>query len=85
MTELLFPLLVKERTAAHESLVAVFQQAFLLGGEFSVMSVHCLVSLEELFVESHIVGMLCEDGLYLLSQRIHLVVGLGAKQVEEHR
>ena len=40
---------------------------------------------EESWVEAYVVGMLGQQGLHLLRQGIHLVVGLGTQQVEEYR
>ena len=40
---------------------------------------------EKFRVQPYIVGVLCQDRLQLLCQRIHLVVRLCTEQVEEHR
>ena len=82
--EFLFPFFVEQGTAAHESVIAIVQQAFLLGSQLAVVQVHVFHSLEEFFVQSHVICMLGEHGLQLLGQGLHLVVGLGAHQVEEH-
>ena len=49
------------------------------------MAVYILDTLEQARIQSHIIGMLCQDGLHLLCQSIHLVIGLSRQQVEEHR
>ena len=41
-------------------------------------------ALKQSGVQTNIIGMLRQYGLYLLGQRIHLVVGLGRQQVEEN-
>ena len=78
-------LFVEQCSATHESVVAVVEQHFLLGRQFAVMHVHILHALEKLLVQPYVVGMLGQYGLHLLSQGLHLVVGLGTEQVEEHR
>ena len=50
-----------------------------------MVAVYVLDALKEPLVQSDVVGVLGQDGLYLLGQGIHLVVGLGREEVEEHR
>ena len=82
--QFLFSCLVEQGTATYESLVAVVEQHLLLGSQLAVVQVYLADSLKQAWVQPYIVGMLCQDGLYLLCQRIHLVVGLSTQQVEEH-
>ena len=42
-------------------------------------------ALKEPLVQADVVGVLRQDGAQLLGQGVHLVVGLGREQVEEHR
>ena len=85
LSQALLACLVEQCTATHKAVVAVVQQAFLLGSQLTVMAVHVLDALKESRVQSDVVGMLRQYGLYLLSQCVHLVVGLSREQVEEHR
>ena len=48
------------------------------------MQVYLSDALKEPGVQSHVVGMLCQQGLHLLCQSVHLVVGLSTEQVEEY-
>ena len=50
-----------------------------------MVQVYLTDTLKESGIQTHVVGMLGEDGLHLLGQRIHLVVGFCAEQVEEYR
>ena len=50
-----------------------------------MVQVYLTDALEEPGVQSYVVGMLCQDGLHLLCQSIHLVIGLCTQQVEEYR
>ena len=46
---------------------------------------HLADAFKQLGVQPHVVFMLRQDGLHLLSQLVHLVVRLSRQQVEEHR
>ena len=48
------------------------------------MPMHMLNSFKKFFVEHHVVGMLCQHRLQLLCQCVHIIVGLGTKQIEEY-
>ena len=48
------------------------------------MLMNIFYALKQALVQTDIVGMLGKDGTHLLSQRIHLVVGLGRKQIKEY-
>ena len=85
LSELFLALVVQQCTAAHQSLVCVFKQDLFLWREAAVVAVYVFDSLEKHRVESHIVGMLCQHGLYFLCQCVHLVVGFGAHEVVESR
>ena len=50
----------------------------------AVLFIHTFHPFKHLWVEAHVVGMLCEYGAHLLCQCIHFIVGFGAEQVEEH-
>ena len=45
---------------------------------------HLTDALNEAWVESHVVGVLCQNRLQLLCQRIHLVVGFSRHQIEKY-
>ena len=68
---------IEKGTAAHESVVAVVEEHFLLRREFAMVTMHILDALEEPLVKADIVGVLREDRTHLLGQSLHLVVGLG--------
>ena len=77
--------IVEQSTATYESLVAVVEQPFLLRCQLAMMQMHLTDTLKQAGIEAHVVGVLCQNGLQLLCQRIHLVVGFSRQQVEEHR
>ena len=76
---------VEQGTATHKSFVAVFEKHLLLGSQLTMMQVYLTDAFKEFRIQPHVIGVLRQDGLYLLRQSIHLVVGLGTEQVEEHR
>ena len=76
---------VEQGTRAHKPLVAVVEEHLLLWRQLTMMQVYLADALKELGVQSYVVGVLCQDGLHLLCQRIHLVIGLCTQQVEEYR
>ena len=82
--QLLLVLVVEQRSAPHESVVAVVEQPLFLGCQSPVVVVYGLDSLEEFLVEPHVVGVFRQDWLYLLRQGIHLVIRLRAEQIEEY-
>ena len=84
-SQFLLSLVVEQRTASHESVVAVVEQSLFLRSQFAVVVVYRLYPLEEFLVESHVVGVFRQYRLHLLCQGVHLVVGLRTEQVEEHR
>ena len=84
LTQFLLSLLIEQGTTSHKTIVAVVEQHLLLGCELTVMTMYILNAFKQFLVQSDIVGMLCQDGLYLLCQRIHLIVRLSTHQVEEH-
>ena len=49
-----------------------------------MMPVDILDALKQPGIQPDVVGMLGQDGLHLLCQGIHFVVGLSTQQVEEH-
>ena len=49
-----------------------------------MVTVHIFDTFEQFLVQSHIVGMLRQDGAHLLCQCIQLVIGLSRKQVIKH-
>ena len=75
---------VEQSTAAHETVVAVVEKHLLLRRQATVMAMNVLDAFEEAFVETKVIGMLRQNGAHLLCQRIHIVIGLGRQQVEEH-
>ena len=81
----LLSLVIEQGAAAHEAVVTVVKQAFLLGSEFPVVAVHGLDALEKALVQSHVVGVLCQYRLHFLRQCVKLVAGFGAEHVGEHR
>ena len=83
--QLVFPFLVEQGTRAHKSLITVLQQLFLFWCKLAVMAMNIFHPLKQFLVKSHVVGVLGEHRLHLLSKRIHLVVCLGAEEIEEHR
>ena len=85
MAQPLFAFLVEYGAASHKALVAIVKQRLFLRGQTAVVQMHVAHPLEQPGVEPHVVGVLCQDGLYLLGQCVHLVVGLGTEQVEEYR
>ena len=76
---------IEQRTAPHETVVAVVEQHLLLRRQFAVMAVHILDTFEQLFVQTDIIRMFRQDRTHLLRQGIHLIVRLCREQVEEHR
>ena len=76
---------VEQGTTAHESLIAVVEKHLLLGCQLAVVQVYLTDALKEFRIQPHVIGVLRQDGLYLLRQGIHLVVRLGTEQVEEYR
>ena len=61
-----------------ETFVCVIEEPFFFGCETTVMKMHTLDTLKELGVEHHVVGVLGEQGLYLLGEAVE-----GAEQVKE--
>ena len=78
-------LFVQQRTAADKSVIAVVKQPFLFGCQPAMVPVHGLYTLKQALVQAHVVGVLCQYGLYLLCQSVHFFVCLRAQKVEEHR
>ena len=83
LTQAFLSFLVEQGTTAHKAVVTVVEQALLLLRQQTMVTVYVLHTPKEFFVEAHIIGMLREDGLHLLCQGVHLVVGLGTQQIEE--
>ena len=84
VAQALLSLVVEQRTAAHETVVAVVEQHLLLGGQLAMVLVYVLDALEETLVKLHVVGVLCEYRTHLLRQSIQLVASLGAEHAREH-
>ena len=80
LSQLGFPVLVKQRAAAHKSVVAVVEQPLFLRRQFAVMLIHLFRAFKKLPVQRNVVGMFREQGAHLLSQLVQLVVGLCAEQ-----
>ena len=79
-------LVLRERSpVALETLIEVVQQPLILHVKAQALVLDSLDALEVAFVEHDVLGVLREQGLHLLCQRIHLVVGMGTEQVEERR
>ena len=84
LAKTLLACLVEQRTTPHEAVVSLLQQHVFLRREFAMMVVDVLDACKKTAVQSYVVGMLCQDGAHLLSQRVEVVVGLGAQHVREH-
>ena len=82
-SQFLLVLVVEQGSASGEPFKLHLQQPLFLLGEIAVMVVYIFDFLKEPFVQPYVVGVLGQDGLHLLCQGVHLVVGLGAEQVEE--
>ena len=83
-TQAVLLVLREQGATAYEAFVAVVKEPLLLRRQTAMMAMHILHTLEELLVEAHVVGMLRQDGAHLLCQGVHLVVGLGREEIEEH-
>ena len=66
-----------------EGFIYAVEQHLLLASEFSVMFADMLHASEQFLVEQDAVAVLGEHGRELGSQHVHLVVSMGAEQVEE--
>ena len=77
--------LIKQSAASYETVVAVVEKHFFFCRQLTVVQVNVFHTLEKALVQPYVVSMLCQDGLHLLGQGLHFIVGLGAEQVEEHR
>ena len=75
---------VKQGAAAYKAVITVVKQHLFLGSKLPVVQVYGLNALEQALVQPDIVGVFCQYWLYLLGQRVHLVVGFCAKKVEKH-
>ena len=85
LAQLLLACLVEQGTTTHKTVVAVVKQHPLLRCQLAVVTMHILDTLKQLLVQSYVIGMLRQYGLHLLSQSVHLVVGLSTQQVKKHR
>ena len=84
LSQPLLALGIEQRTAAHETVVAVVEQHLFLCRQLAMVAVHVLDALKQPLVQPYVVGMLGQDGRHLLRQGVHVVVRLGRQQVEEH-
>ena len=84
VAQALLTLVVEQRTATHEAVVAVVEQHLLLGSQLAVVLVHVLDALEETLVQLHVVGVLCEYWAHLLRQSVELIISLGAEHTREY-
>ena len=84
LTQFVLALLIEQCTTTHKTVVAVVKQSFLLFCQKTMMAMHMFHTCKEFLIEAHIIGMFCQDGLHLLCQGVHLVVGLSTQQIEEN-
>ena len=76
LAQALFACFVEQGSRAHKALVAVVEQPFLLGCQLAMVQVYLADALEQPWVQPYVVGVLCQYGLHLLRQGVHLVIGL---------
>ena len=84
LAQLCLACFIKQGTASHQSVVARVQQPLLFSRQPAVVQVYSFNALKHLFVQAHVVGVLCQYGLHLFCQCVQFVAGLGTVQVVEH-
>ena len=84
LAQTLLALVVKQRTAAYKSVVAVVEKHLLLGGQFAMMLIHIFNTLKQASVELHVVGVLCKNRAEFLRQLVQFVACLGAEHAREN-